>query len=40
MKQELISAFQLTLIPDKDSIQKGTETLALLRKNAGIFCVS
>lgn len=35
MKEELISAFKLTLIPDKDSIQRGTDALSAIRKNAG-----
>lgn len=35
MKTELISAFQLILVPDKDSIQRGTDALSALRKNAG-----
>lgn len=35
MKAELIAAFQLTLVPDKHSIQKGTDVLSTLRKNTG-----
>jgi hypothetical protein len=35
IKELLLSAFEKTLVPDKDSIQKGTEELAVLRKNEG-----